>query len=130
MRTQCEHLALVTAVVTPLVAIGLGMGSTTAAAATPPTLSITVLGATDWTLTWDGTPAAGCALDIGGSIGAVPPSASIPVGAFPAGAHEVNVECPVGSGNASPTVTLYAPRGAENDMRTQFSNDTQGAFGS
>ena len=130
MRTQCGHIALVAAVVTPLVAIGLGMGSNAALADTPPTLSVTLLGTTDWTLSWNGNPAPGCALNLGGSVGAVPPSTSIPVGAFPAGAHQIYVECPVSSGNKSPTVTLYAPRNSENDMRTQFSNATQGAFGS
>jgi hypothetical protein len=128
-RIKSGRLLLAATVVAPLVAAGLGMGPV-ASAATPPTLSVTLQGTTDWTLSWNGNPAPGCALNLGGSVGAVPPSTSIPVGAFPAGAHQIYVECPVSSGNKSPTVTLYAPRNSENDLRTQFSNATQGAFGS
>ncbi len=131
MGTNAGRIALTAAVVCPLTAIGVGMGPGTAWAATPPTISVTLSGTAEWTITWDGTPAASCGLWEEGIPAPLPAgvsgSVSVPLSA---GVHPIHVECPDGSGNTSPTITVYAPRGPENDLRTQFSNTTQGMFGS
>ena len=129
-RIKSGRLLLAAIVVAPLVAAGLGMGPV-ASAATPPRLSVALSGATDWTFDWDGTPAVDCVLYFDGFPSPVLAAAGSLTGGFPgAGPHQTFVECPAFSGETSPTITVYAPRNAENDMRTQFSNATQGAFGS
>ncbi|MFD4367402.1 hypothetical protein [Rhodococcus sp. NPDC058521] len=52
------------------------------------------------------------------------------VAALGTGTHPVFAECPAGSSNKSATLQLYSPRDPINDMRTQFSSDSQGMFGS
>lgn len=139
MDRNSGRVALAAAVITPLVTVGVGMGSGTAPAATPPTISVTPSGTDSWTIAWDGTatPQPKCTRFLGPTkygpfnegTGSQTLQPAVVANLGP-GAHKTFVECPEGSGNKSPTVILYAPRDPINDMRTQFSNDTQGMFNS
>ncbi|MFD5178075.1 hypothetical protein ACFWM1_19870 [Nocardia sp. NPDC058379] len=135
MHASTGRIAVVTAVVTPFLAVGVSMGAGTAAAATPPTISVTLAGDDSWNISWDGSPAANCSLFVNDVVNpdANPAPAVFTAGVSPsiaAGSYAVRVECPIMSGNKSNTVTFYTPRGPVNDLRTQFSNATQGATGS
>ncbi|MFD4369731.1 hypothetical protein [Rhodococcus sp. NPDC058521] len=130
MKNKTGRTALSAAVLAPVLILGLGVGAGPVSAATPPTISITTgPGPTEWTVEWDGTPAADCAVWVDGTAVATTAS-GVRSGPLPDGTYPTYFECPPSSGNVSPTVTLYAPRNPLNDLRTQISNDTQGMFGS
>lgn len=104
------------------------LGSGPAGAANPPTISVSLSGTDSWTIDWDATPLTGCRLHLGplpldlGMKGPFTVSDKTVVSPF-----RVRVECAGANSNA---VTVYSPRNATNDMRTSFSNATQGMFGS
>ncbi|MFI5500791.1 hypothetical protein ACIA5E_17160 [Nocardia asteroides] len=125
----------IAAVLTPFVAVGVSLGAGPAVAATPPTISVTLEGSDSWNISWDGSPAMTCTLFVNNvpNPDANPAPAvftALVIPSIPPGSHAVRVECPLASGNTSNTVTFYTPRNAVNDIRTQFSNATQGATGS
>ncbi|MFT4088007.1 MAG: hypothetical protein QM658_12845 [Gordonia sp. (in: high G+C Gram-positive bacteria)] len=98
-----------------------------AEATTPPTISVAPAGATEWTFTWDGEPAAACDFVLDGvPMGSVVAKGNSTGGMY-SGAHRVAVSC---GGQKSNSVWVYSPRSPMNDIKTQFSNATQGAFGS
>jgi hypothetical protein len=126
MQGHTRVALLTAALVAPIVATGLSVGSGTAAAATPPTISVTLWGATDWLLTWDGEPAANC-VGTNGVVNAVLPAKGTGLLSYTPGVYKVSVKC---DGQQSATVTLYSPRDPLNDARTNFSNWNQGMYGS
>jgi hypothetical protein len=117
---------LTAAIVAPVLATGLSAGGGTASAATPPTISVTLWGATDWLLAWDGSPAVNC-VGTNGVVNAVLPGKGTGLLSYSPGIYKVSVKC---DGQQSATVTLYSPRDPLNDARTNFSNSNQGMFGS
>lgn len=130
MNTNIVKRVMAVAVVAPLATAGVVLAGGSASAAVPPSVSVTLAGTSDWSLTWDGTPAAGCQANLGGTVFPAGPSGSALIGSLlPAapGAYSVVLDC---AGSKSAAITVYTPRNAVNDMRTQFSNTTQGMFGS
>ncbi|NLE80889.1 MAG: hypothetical protein GX610_15155 [Rhodococcus sp.] len=141
MRATTFRSTMTAVVVTPLVAMGMNMGAGTASAATPPTISVQTVGTDTWSVSVDGTatPFADptlCYVSIGIVTHGVAAAAftttlsNSDVAALGTGTHQVSAECPPNSGNKSATLQLYSPRDPINDMRTQFSSDSQGMYGS
>ncbi|UQE74875.1 hypothetical protein MYK68_19610 [Gordonia sp. PP30] len=119
--------AIAAATTTAVVAAG------PAAAATPPSLTVGLSGTKTWSITWDGTPAKTCDFYVNGDLieDAHGPKDSVVVGNAAlfakAGDYRLTLEC---GGQKSNVVHLYSPRNPLNDLRTQFSSATAGAFGS
>ena len=126
MQGRTRTALLTAAVVAPIVTAGLSLAGGTAAAATPPTISVTLWGANDWLLTWDGSPAASC-VGTNGVVTANLAAKGTGLLSYSPGVYKVSVTC---DGQQSATVTLYSPRDPLNDARTNFSNSNQGMFGS
>jgi len=98
-------------------------------AAGAPTLSIRTAG-TGWLLHINTSGNTGCGLISGASSSGIAAGweGDYPVsGSLAPGQHRIQVVCPSGK---SAKLTLFAPRSPINDLRTQFSNSTQGMFGS
>ncbi|WP_440712869.1 hypothetical protein [Gordonia sp. FQ] len=101
-------------------------------AATPPTVSVALAGTDGWKLSWDGSPATSCDILMSGTwIAKDKFSLSHEYLTGPPfttkGDWKFSVRC---AGETSNVVHLYSPRSPENDLRTQFSSITAGAFGS
>ncbi len=130
---RAATLATATAVGAGVAVLGAGQ----AAAATPPSISVGFSGADKWAVTWDGTPATTCkahlrGVELGVEFSTTGPTVTtLRSGTEPEtitpGANTLRFVC---DGKSSNTVTIYGPRGALNDLRTTFSNDTQGMFSS
>ncbi len=126
---RAATLATATAVGASVAVLGAGQ----ATAATPPSISVGFSGADKWTVTWDGTPATTCAAhlrdtEFPANVAATATLASgTTTSDIAPGPNTIRFVC---DGKSSNTVTIYGPRGALNDLRTTFSNDTQGMFGS
>lgn len=114
---------------------GAAFAAGTAEAATTPTINVVVEGANHWRASWT-SAAAKCDLYVNGQknwTGAGTANIVISPAAYPdkeqlvTGQNKARVIC---GGNWSNTVFFYAQRDPLNDLRTAFSNSTQGAFGS
>lgn len=126
-------------IATAAVAIGclaapvLGMGTANAVGSTGDfRVNVGLSGTSEWVASWTKPAAAtGCGLAITGLTLPTSPStlqSGIGSGKVQTPSTDVQVKCT--SGEKSNKVTIYGPRGALNDLRTTFSNDTQGVFGS
>ncbi len=130
-------------IATAAVAIGclaapvLGMGTANAEGSTAPfKVNVGFSGATNWTVSWDASGANvatnSCNLEAGpGRLFSSRPATQGPIAI--GAVSWVQIDCKKNGGTdriKSSKVHIYGPRGAINDLRTKFSNDTQGMFGS
>ncbi|MFZ2511930.1 MAG: hypothetical protein WAW85_12695 [Gordonia sp. (in: high G+C Gram-positive bacteria)] len=116
---------------------GAVLGVGTAAAATPPVLTITLKGSTGWgeSVTGGTGPCKEFVNGTPGTLSYTPPISEtidptlnlVDKARMKPGMNTVYFEC---SGTKSNTAFFYADRSPLNDMRTQFSSATNGMFGS
>ncbi|GEE00915.1 hypothetical protein nbrc107696_13610 [Gordonia spumicola] len=99
-----------------------------AGAATQPTVSVTFSGSTDFRFAGNSGSGTSCKATVDGNPLVLISGTFSYTGPGIAGDHAVRVVCD--GGVSSNTVHYYAPRNPLNDIRTQFSNSSQGMFGS